>query len=479
MSEGSLFERVTKIVVYGVGIFLLLGGLAGTAEGGNGLIGGPILLVTALLLIPKTRPRVIGAVESIGGPDLSTLGRGAFVAVILIGTVTGAALLPAADSPSTEQAESSTSPSDSTDSSSESSADDPDDTDRSATEPSTENRSDSTADSSSTEITDSATDSDANRTSDNSTESTSGSSSTESTDSSTNSSTDQTTADSEEPTSDSSSSNTTDSSTDSDSSSTPNDGTESPADSSTDSSNFDSRDDSTESTQRTLWTVTVVSVTDGDTMDVRMPDGSTETIRLLGVDTPETSASRTDPSEWDGIPDNADGREWLERWAGQASEYAEDRLAGQEIYIEVDTESDRRGTYDRLLVYAYQSESSAKSFNLRLLENGYARMYDTQFTQRSEFRSAELEARNNDVGVWDYEGASQSSDSSDDSSEQATPETPPEESTDDLPPLPEDGDYDCGHFDTQDQAQTVLEREPGDPHRLDGDNDGIACESLP
>ncbi len=39
--------------------------------------------------------------------------------------------------------------------------------------------------------------------------------------------------------------------------------------------------------------------------------------------------------------------------------------------------------------------------------------------------------------------------------------------------------YDCADFATQRQAQYVLEREPWDPSHLDGDGDGIACESLP
>lgn len=154
--------------------------------------------------------------------------------------------------------------------------------------------------------------------------------------------------------------------------------------------------------QQTSWTVTVTSVTDGDTMDVRMPNGSTETIRLLGVDTPETSSWNTEPSEWEGIPDSSDGRAWLEQWGGHASDYAQERLAGEEIYIEVDPEADRRGTYGRLLVYAYQSKSSSKSFNMRLLENGYARMYDSQFSKRAEYQAAESEARTNDIGVWGY-----------------------------------------------------------------------------
>ncbi|RBI60819.1 hypothetical protein DMJ13_16620 [halophilic archaeon] len=57
---------------------------------------------------------------------------------------------------------------------------------------------------------------------------------------------------------------------------------------------------------------------------------------------------------------------------------------------------------------------------------------------------------------------------------------PPSDGRDgvDIPPPPADGDYDCSSFDTQEQAQAVLDRTSGDPHRLDGDDDGVACESL-
>jgi competence protein ComEC len=40
-------------------------------------------------------------------------------------------------------------------------------------------------------------------------------------------------------------------------------------------------------------------------------------------------------------------------------------------------------------------------------------------------------------------------------------------------------DCDCADFITQAQAQACLEAYPGDPFNLDGDDDGIACESLP
>ena len=44
------------------------------------------------------------------------------------------------------------------------------------------------------------------------------------------------------------------------------------------------------------------------------------------------------------------------------------------------------------------------------------------------------------------------------------------------------GDYDCGDFDTQDEAQDFFESEGGpdeDYHNLDRDGDGVACETLP
>jgi hypothetical protein len=41
------------------------------------------------------------------------------------------------------------------------------------------------------------------------------------------------------------------------------------------------------------------------------------------------------------------------------------------------------------------------------------------------------------------------------------------------------GDRDCSDFSSWAEAQRFYESQgPGDPHRLDADNDGIACESL-
>ena len=46
------------------------------------------------------------------------------------------------------------------------------------------------------------------------------------------------------------------------------------------------------------------------------------------------------------------------------------------------------------------------------------------------------------------------------------------------PPGP-DGDLDCVDFATQEEAQAALDADPGDPHNLDPNGDGIACALLP
>lgn len=40
-------------------------------------------------------------------------------------------------------------------------------------------------------------------------------------------------------------------------------------------------------------------------------------------------------------------------------------------------------------------------------------------------------------------------------------------------------DLNCDDFDTQEEAQAILDEDPSDPHGLDADDDGIACEDLP
>lgn len=146
--------------------------------------------------------------------------------------------------------------------------------------------------------------------------------------------------------------------------------------------------------------VTVVEVVDGDTMDIEYQNGTNDTIRLLGVDTPEVHIEN-DPAEFDDIPNTTAGRNHLRDWGHKASEFARTELAGETITIVVDDQADRRGYYGRLLVYVYDE---GELFNLKLIQQGYARMYESTFSKRSQFSSAEADAQANNVGLWNYGG---------------------------------------------------------------------------
>jgi micrococcal nuclease len=148
-------------------------------------------------------------------------------------------------------------------------------------------------------------------------------------------------------------------------------------------------------------TVTVSEVVDGDTMRVEYADGRTETVRLLGVDAPETHAE-VSPAEFEGVPDTPAGRAWLRSWGVTASAFATERLAGRQVEIATDPRADRRGGFGRLLVYV---TVDGVRFNRALLDRGYARLYDTDFSRRAAFADAERTAREDAVGLWGFDTA--------------------------------------------------------------------------
>jgi micrococcal nuclease len=142
-------------------------------------------------------------------------------------------------------------------------------------------------------------------------------------------------------------------------------------------------------------TVTVVEVVDGDTIDVRYENGSTDTVRLLGVDAPETYVEN-DPAEFEGVPDSEAGRACLEAAGENATDFLQARVDDR-IRLVFDAESDRRGGYDRLLAYVLVDGSN---LNYRLLTTGHARLYDSTFSLRDRFGAAEAGARDAGRGVW-------------------------------------------------------------------------------
>jgi micrococcal nuclease len=142
--------------------------------------------------------------------------------------------------------------------------------------------------------------------------------------------------------------------------------------------------------------VTVVRVVDGDTMEIRYRNGTADTVRLLGVDTPEVHSANT-PDEFEGVPETAAGERCLRRYGERASAFAEERLTGETVVLRFDAESDRRGYYGRLLGYLV---ADGENFNRLLLTNGLARVYDSRFTERERFYEAEATAREAGTGLW-------------------------------------------------------------------------------
>jgi micrococcal nuclease len=95
----------------------------------------------------------------------------------------------------------------------------------------------------------------------------------------------------------------------------------------------------------------VVDVIDGDTITVRYRDGRHDTVRLLGVDTPET----VDPDR----P--------VECYGPEASAFTKRHLLDRDVTLERDSEL--RDRYGRLLAYVHVG---GDRFNDRLLREGYA-----------------------------------------------------------------------------------------------------------
>jgi endonuclease YncB( thermonuclease family) len=125
----------------------------------------------------------------------------------------------------------------------------------------------------------------------------------------------------------------------------------------------------------------VVQVFDGDTIVVRRSGGTDETIRLLGVDTPETHHP-TKP---------------VQCYGPEASAYTTRRLFGQVVRLEDDVE--RHDIYGRRLAYVYLN---GHNFERELLQQGYARLLviEPNHAHARDMLDDELNARAHRVGLW-------------------------------------------------------------------------------
>lgn len=128
---------------------------------------------------------------------------------------------------------------------------------------------------------------------------------------------------------------------------------------------------------------TVVEVVDGDTVVVDIA-GRQETLRLIGIDTPET----VDP---DQPP---------ECWGAEASAHTKALLpAGTAVRLTRDVEA--RDRYDRLLVYVERTEDGL-FVNLDLVAGGWADDYPfpPNVAHQREFALAVSQARAEGLGLW-------------------------------------------------------------------------------
>ena len=125
----------------------------------------------------------------------------------------------------------------------------------------------------------------------------------------------------------------------------------------------------------------VLRIIDGDTVEINH-DGQAVSVRLIGVDTPET----VHPSR----PVEAYGRE--------ASSFTKNLLLGESIYLRFDTENQDR--YGRLLAYLYRAPDGL-FVNLEVARQGYGHAY-TQFPFKHMelFRHYENQARTAGKGLW-------------------------------------------------------------------------------
>jgi micrococcal nuclease len=126
---------------------------------------------------------------------------------------------------------------------------------------------------------------------------------------------------------------------------------------------------------------TVIDVLDGDTIVARDTRGHDVTVRMLGVDTPETKHP-TRP---------------VECFGPEAAAYTRQRLLGQQVALTYDVQ--RHDMYDRVLAHV---TIDGQRFNDELLRLGYARLLviPPNGAHARTMLQVMLDARNARRGLW-------------------------------------------------------------------------------
>lgn len=126
----------------------------------------------------------------------------------------------------------------------------------------------------------------------------------------------------------------------------------------------------------------VTSVVDGDTIRA-LVNGKVESIRLLGIDTPELK----------------DPRKPVQCFSSEASKKMAEFILGKIVKLVSDPTQGDRDKYKRLLRYVYLQDGTF--VNGEMVKQGYAFSYKQYPTQElDEFNAYEKYARDNNLGLW-------------------------------------------------------------------------------
>lgn len=123
---------------------------------------------------------------------------------------------------------------------------------------------------------------------------------------------------------------------------------------------------------------------DGDTIAVKM-DGKVETIRFIGVDTPETHKPNTP----------------VQCYGPAAAAFTKNTIdaAGDKVRLASDPDSTNRDRYDRLLRYIYLPDGTL--LNQKIIATGHGFYYPYfPFTKSAAFKDAEHSAQAAQKGLW-------------------------------------------------------------------------------
>ncbi len=214
----------------------------------------------------------------------------------------------------------------------------------------------------------------------------------------------------------------------------------------------------------------VREVVDGDTVKVDDPALGAVTVRVLGIDTPET----VKPQFTVGC------------YGPEATAYANDVLDGKSVTVTLDPGQDETDRYGRTLAYLTLPDGS--DYGVQAVRAGFAKNYvydDARpVAKQPQIAAAEQDAKTSGAGLW---GPACDGDTD---SEPLTATAAPDPATDDYQPQPliqappQDaavpGGGDTSYANCTEVraagAAPIYRGQPGYASKLDRDGDGVACE---